>query len=177
MAESPMWTDPYSVIRDRAASDAEWVSALALLQETSEPPTFWSEIANDPSYPAAHRRRAVFQLLRRHAHGGMTLGELARLLNGPSWLSRPQVRAVAHLHGKIPVSLGPDRSVFAIRPELPAGDNSAIYLGIAGHEIDEENLFSILKGRAGPRDEDPIVLEIGLSEPGEGAAPVTGGLS
>jgi len=82
------------IIADPRATTNELVRALLTLRDskvTNEPPTFWSAIANSSEYSIDHRRRAVFQLLARHFHSGMTLGQIGVLLDHPTWLDDQRV--------------------------------------------------------------------------------------
>jgi hypothetical protein len=83
--------DPLRVIADVHATTNELIHALQALQaskSTNEPPEFWSAIANSTNYNVDHRRRAVLQLFARHFKPGMTIHQIALLLNHPTWLVR-----------------------------------------------------------------------------------------
>jgi hypothetical protein len=81
--------NPLCVIADVHATTNELIRALRALQASKgirEPPEFWSAIANDTNYGVAHRQRAVLQLFARHFKPGMTIHQIALLLNHPTWL-------------------------------------------------------------------------------------------
>jgi hypothetical protein len=80
---------PLRVIADVHATTNELIRALKALQAlrtTNEPPEFWSAIANNTNYSFDHRTRAALQLFARHFKPGMTIHEIAPLLDHPNWL-------------------------------------------------------------------------------------------
>jgi len=82
---------PLRVIADRHATTNQLIRALQALQaskKTNEPPEFWSAIANSTNYSVDHRQRAALQLFARHFKPGMTIHQIAALLNHPTWLVR-----------------------------------------------------------------------------------------
>ena len=169
MPSPPSPGDPWSVIADRDASATRLVDAIRGLGPVTEPARSWSAIANDDGYSPEHRRRAVFELFRRHASPGMTLGDLGRLLDGATWLHDDDVSVVTALGGKIPVewTLADTVFVLAVFPDLP-GDRFthwAVYVRAAGKVERGEFLQALRMEAIGPTE----VLEIGLapSDPGE----------
>lgn len=158
-------TYPYDVIADKHVDQQTLLSAIHALGDVVEPPAFWSAIANDPEYRPDHRRICVFQLFKRHAREGMHVYQLAHTLDKPTWLKAENIFIVRSLHGKIPVALTPDDTVFFIRIGLPTDNNSAVYMRIAGKDLDQKDLFNVLKDLTDDQKHgDAIVLEIGYSE-------------
>jgi hypothetical protein len=125
------------------SSEAELREAAEQLGAVTESPSFWSEIANDASMPAAHRKLAIVQLVRRHISTGKTsVGELAEMLGGAKWLGDDDVTVFTIIAGKVPVVWSPDDTIIAIA--LPGG-RGAIYLTIKGH-FTAEQLTAALHG-------------------------------
>lgn len=105
----------------------------------------WREIANSNRFPPARRRRAVLELFDRHAAPGVTVRDLALILDHPSWLKPAAIVRVRELGGKIPIAMVPGESVYVIMPGLPTGDPSGIYLRIADTPSTNE-LYDALLG-------------------------------
>jgi hypothetical protein len=157
----------YRLIADKRASKQELLAAVRTLHDVVEPPSFWSDIANDAEYSSDHQRICIFQLFSRHVHAGMTLLQLAAVLNKPRWLKRENIMKITSLYGKVPVLFNLEDSIFAIRPGLPPENYSAIYLRIRGKEVEPDGLFDLLKGISdGHRYGEKVVLEVGDSEVG-----------
>src|SRR2546428_3160838 len=108
-------TEPFSTIAKRGIAATTLDEAIARLPM---PPSamlkFWSKIANDPTYSRYHRRRAVFQLLRRYLQVGMRLTDLAHLLNRPTWLPAGDIDVVEIVRGLIPVTFDPKDTMFVL---------------------------------------------------------------
>ena len=107
----------------------------------------------------------VFELFKRHVYPGISLGELALVLDNPSWLNRENLRVITSGGGKLPFSWSPKDTIIVIQPGFSAGDRSAIYLKLGGEGIQEEIVFNVLKGY--DKDTDHlaiIILDIGYSE-------------
>jgi hypothetical protein len=160
-------TEPFSTIAKRGVAATKLDQAIAKLPlSPSESPKFWSRIANDSTYSRYHRRRAVFQLFRRHIHAGMRLNDLAHLLNRPTWLRAGDIDVIDILAGELPVSFGPRDVVFVLRvlPE-PRQDTSAVYLRIAGR-VDIEGYRSCILGTAKghPIIGQAVIAEIGFCD-------------
>jgi len=156
-----------TTIAKKGVPDAELARAIAKLEmPPSEPPQYWSRIANDPGYGDSHRRRAVFQLFRRHVRVGMALSELAHLLDHPTWLRGDDVRLIDILAGHIPVQLNPDKdeTVFVlIVLREPDQDTSGIYLRIAG-KISLQRFRDLILNATEDGIGHAAVLEVGYSE-------------
>lgn len=153
-----------SIIGDPKATKAALISAIRQLGPTDEPATFWAAIANSAAYSRDHRRRAVFQLLRRHLPPGANLGELARLLEGPEWLDEDDITVVGGLAGKIPVSWAPGDTVVVVSVLPHASQpNWAVYLRVAGN-VDASTVGVLLRtGTAAPEIKQKEILEVGFS--------------
>ena len=156
---------PLSIIAAKGTSPTELDAAVAnLTMPPKESPKYWSEIANDSSYPVFHRRRAVFQLLSRHLRTGMSVSELAKLLDHPTWLRASHIFLVDTLRGQIPVHLSPNDTVFVLEVLLgPHRDTSAIYLRVRGKVDLQKFRDAILAGKKTSIGNAAIV-EIGLEE-------------
>jgi hypothetical protein len=153
------------VISDPSVTKQALEAAINQLSGTSEPPSFWSSIANDPQYSDDHRRIAVFQLFKRHVRPGRTISEVAATLNKPTWLKEENLAIVERIHGKIPVKWDLVNSVFSIRIGLPPENNSTIYLKVKEKRIQPKELYECLKGIVVDQVcSQATVMEIGYSE-------------
>ncbi len=159
-------------IADVHASTNDLLSALRSLRDsglTNEPPQFWSAIANNPQYSVDHRSRAVLQLFARHFHSGMTLGNIAELLNHPRWLHEKDVLVPRAWMGPSPFErIVNDEYPFVwIRViNSPAQrDNIApiIYLSIRG-DTQRKEVFECLKGNTNTSVQNIVVDEIASQE-------------
>jgi hypothetical protein len=142
-------------------------AAIRALGRVHEAPRFWTAIADDARFSAAHRRRVVFALFRRHVHPPTTLGALGAMLDRPRWLSPDSIEPVSHLGGEVPVTYNGQDAVFALVPfpQQPDPDRRrwTIYLRVQG-PFTGPALFQALSGAGAPADSlrRPL-LEIGLS--------------
>lgn len=158
-----------ATIADPKISQDALIQALRQLGPATEPASFWTKIANRADYGPDQRRRAVFELFKRHVSPGLTLGELSDLLDHPAWLDDAHVSVVDRLGGKIPVTWTPQDTIFvlAVFPNLPDGRYAhwAIYLKVSG-KVDRESFIRAIRGIAVP---DAVrtarLLEFGLSPP------------
>jgi hypothetical protein len=127
--------------------------------------TALSQISNDAVVAPEDRRRCVFALFRSHTRAGMPLSELAATLGGATWLLPERISVVKSLGGKIPVTWTNEDTIFLIRPWLPPGNLSAVYLRVAGKGLEPRALFAVLRGLSkDKRLGAERVLEVGLSE-------------
>lgn len=104
-AEIPKVIAARKTIADPLVTTNQLVDALITLrnsQQTNEPSSFWTDIANSPKYNWDHRRRAVLQLFSRHFHSGMTLAEVGRFLNHATWLKPNSINVGAITSGQSP---------------------------------------------------------------------------
>ena len=125
------------------------MQAIQQLGTVTESAQFWSDIANSDSYSQDHRRRAVFQLWKRHVSPGITLAELARIFANPSWLADEEIHVVTFFAGKIPVKVRFSDPIFLLRlfPDLPDGRWKywAIYFSVSG-KVKAESVRCALRG-------------------------------
>lgn len=117
-----------AVVADPGASESAVDSALEALsrQPAKEAPAFWIAVVVGPNQPSWHRRRALLTFFRRFATG-MPLDILVAIPG----IGR--VLASDHLYdrtmaAKLPFDRHRGASVIMLRPELPDGDDTAIYL-------------------------------------------------
>jgi hypothetical protein len=157
--------DALRVISDPGRSESELIDAIARLGQVTEPPPFWSALANSAAHSAIQRRHYVFQLLRRHVAPGMTLSQLAQLLDGPTWLHRADIEVIEDLGGTIPVRMTDSDTVFRLRVTPGSGlpDFRDAYFRVAG-KIGADQLFALLRDKAGDQATGLAeILEIGFS--------------
>ncbi len=163
-----------ATIADPRTSRDALVQALRQLGPATEPASFWTTIANRADYGPDQRRRAVFELFKRHVTAGQTLGQLASLLDHPTWLSAADVSVVDRLGGKIPVGWSAADTIFAVAVfrDLPDGRYAhwTIYLKVSG-KIDRDSFVRALLGEPVPEAvRDARLLEFGLSPPDPASA-------
>lgn len=145
--------DPYTILRQSDSTEEELWRAAEALGDVSEPPSFWSSIANAAIRPD-HRALALAELVIRHVvPGTTTVGEFAQMIEGVLWLDDSGVNVVTALGGKIPVKATLDDTVATIA--LP-GDRGAIYLTIPGR-WDRAELLSALRR---PSESSPILSAV-----------------
>ena len=126
--------------------DYKWRAPAA--KSVMESPYFWSEIANDNTRPVEERRVCIFELWERHVRVGMSLKEIATLLNRPAWISATNVIPVAWISGHIPVDAPtPDSPVFEVNilPGFPNVGFCSVYLKLSGH-VSADELGNALRG-------------------------------
>jgi hypothetical protein len=117
-------------ILEKSISESDLKAAISKLEDVTEPASFWTGIANDPSYSAAHRAIAICQLFKRHVKKALPIVDLARLLDGPDWIDSATVTAVDHLKGELPVEWNLGETVLAIRL-FPRDCSSVLYLRLS----------------------------------------------
>jgi hypothetical protein len=125
------------------------IGRIRLTAPTKDEVAVWARVANSKKYSDVRRRRAVLQLLDRHAHPGMTLGDLARLLGGPSWLQYENVHNVKDIRDVVG-DAPPTREhecVFLVMICLPDSDQSGVFLRFENWWMTEEPLYDALQGR------------------------------
>jgi hypothetical protein len=159
--------DTLQTISDPGRSEAELMDAIARLGAVTEPPAFWIALANSAAHSAIQRRHYVLQLLRRHVAPGMTLSQLAQLLDEPVWLHREDIEVIEDLGGTIPVRMRDGDTVFRLRvapgPALP--DFRDVYIRVAG-KVGADQLYALLRDKAGDQATGLAgILEIGFSPP------------
>ena len=158
-----------ATIAEPKTSREALIQALGQLGPPSEPASFWTSIANSSSYGPDHRRRAVFELFKRHVAPGQTLGQLAQLLDHPTWLDAADVSVVDRLGGKIPVAWSSADTIFAIAL-FPGVSNRryahwTIYLKVSG-KVDRYSFVRALRGEpVADAARGARLLEFGLSPP------------
>jgi hypothetical protein len=124
-------------------------------------------IAGSDAYSPDRRRRAVVELFRRHVKVGMTLAELARVLDDPAWLRDDDLSVVEVLGGKIPVAWTHEDTVLVlgVLPGLPDDPSWAIYLRVAGR-VELADVLALLRGgEAPPETAQAEIREIGFEPP------------
>jgi len=144
---------------------------------TSEPPGFWTALANSSTVAKKYRNYCVSQLFRRHVGAGMTLSALARVLNEPTWLRHAQVSAfedelmsdpnaniITLLRNgpRIPVHSRHGDTVLVLRVFCDTENRSVIYLHFSGR-LDPQTFTQAIKGKPDPVTADSILLEVGFA--------------
>jgi hypothetical protein len=142
---------------------------LALLN--SPDPAFLAGLANNPNLDAAFRRDCVLQLFRRHIKKGMTLSQVARLLNHPTWLGEERVGGFSDFGGFVPVNWNPiENSLYNIAVFPALGEDAAVvFLVVSGKPSANEGreVGRLLCGTGGEGHKDRVILDIGYNDPKE----------
>ena len=104
--------DMLALFENNQADVIDLYRTIKVLGPVEESPNFWSKIANSKRYSKTHRRLCIFILFKRHVRSGQTVGSLAKITMGNSWLKKCAIHIVTTLAGKIPVNFDLSDSVF-----------------------------------------------------------------
>jgi hypothetical protein len=158
-----MTQDSFVAIANPQTAPAALEQAIRALGPASEPPEFWTRIADSELYGADHRIRAIVALFERHVHPPVALGDLARLLGGAPWMRDEDLEVVRALGGHVPVTFDVENTVVVLRPlggVTSSRHGSAIYLRFEG-ALELETFRQAIEGR-NPAAAGTRLLEIGL---------------
>jgi len=161
--------DLLATIADPETEESDLLDAIGRLGADGEPASFWRQIADDGRYRDSHRAYAIFELLRRHGAAGMTLGQLAELLGGASWLRDDGLDVIDVLAGELPVTWNPGDTVFVLHV-VPGSPEFAVYLRAEGKRDAAAAMHLLRTGEADEATRAARVLEIGFASP-RGAPP------
>jgi hypothetical protein len=159
-----MSDSPLDLIANKNIDDGQLMSAIRALGRTTEPPYFWTNIANNKEYRLAHRRHAIFQLFSRHVRPKKKLSDVALVLKEPNWLEDRDLAIIEDLAGHIPVQLTSHNTVFVIYvlPELRPSDRFMVFLSVSGN-IERNEFLRLLRGEeVDQTTKDSWVIEIGF---------------
>jgi len=101
-----------SAITNINTPDSLLLESIAHLGAVTEPPSFWTHIADNTNYTLVHRTRAVFALFRRHGQDHHNIWDLRRCITPANWLKQSPIEKVEQ--GFMPVDARPDDTVFSI---------------------------------------------------------------
>ncbi len=155
-----------SIIADPKTDIQTLMRAVQQLGPVTEVASFWTAIGNNAEYSQKHRRWAVWELFHRHVKPGITLADLARILDNPTWLADESISVVTVLGGRIPVKWTFEDTVFSllIFPDIPDDtyDSWGIYLRVSG-KVDRESFIKVIRDQPVPAEvRNAQVLERGL---------------
>jgi hypothetical protein len=127
----------------------------------SQPPQFWSAIANSTECDAGTRYAAIVNLVNMHARPGMSVTAFIHLLDNPNWLKKTDLINWNMVGGSyyIPLELDEDSTPFSI--QIP-GHGAAIYFRVAG-QMDVDTLWKLAHEERMVDFADSTVLEITTS--------------
>ncbi len=133
-------------VRNKDATREEVLSAMKTLPSDFGDTQFWAAIANDDSYPVYHRSACIRRLLGSYVHAGMSVKEVARILDSPTWLKKDTTYKITSVDGFIPVDFDFNNSifqflVFADNPQ----DTVDFYLKVDGDVISTDALLYVLR--------------------------------
>lgn len=163
----------YSRIADPNISTNDLVVALRQLNGQDEELKIWRKIADDKTFSIAHRRLAIGQMFYRYFRPGMTVSDLAVLLNQPRWLKREDIRAIGY-GAAWPVEWkdGNTHLVIFLLPEDPPEGQPQnrfmfpqVYLIVEG-DVGADELYNCLSGKDCAK-EGRRIFEIGSLWPPE----------
>jgi len=162
-------SEPLSLIADPDIDKTTLLQAIRKLGPVTESERYWTDIANSKSYSKEHRRLAVFLLFKRFISPGITLYELARILDMPGWLTKEDITIVTVQGGKIPVTWSFEDTIFVLTvfPDVQDTNNRyanwAIYLKVAG-KIKRDEFIEIIHGKPVSENvKNAELLQIGFS--------------
>jgi hypothetical protein len=93
------------------------MDSISRLGRITEPPAFWTTIANNEEYSVGHRSRAVFALFRRHCYAD-TVRSLGLKLEPAKWLKDGDIQAFeSEVHvGPMPIiEINDTDSIFDVK--------------------------------------------------------------
>ena len=149
-----------TVIAERATSDDVLREAISRLGRVTEPPSFWTQIANSTNYSRQHRIRAVFALFRRHGESCGDVLSLGKCLEPAKWLDESSIERVTYVFGHLPIELNEGESVYSIS----VLDGPKIYIRMPG-DIDRETFNALLRGKSvSTLKKEPTILQCGYGD-------------
>lgn len=149
-----------AAITNKTTTDDVLLESISRLGKFSEPPSFWTKIANDPQYSRQHRTRAVFALFRRHGEWSGEAHLLGKCLMPAKWLEESSIEKVPYEFGKLPVDVNPGESVFSIS----VLHGPSIYVKLAGN-VDVETFNALLRGNdVSNLKREPTILQYGYGD-------------
>lgn len=150
-------------IADYHATDTEAFHAIEALSSNAEESSyFWLKTINDGTMPAERRRMCMIQFFVRKVPG-LSLGEFVVMPGVTSWFRPRQIRAIRYLGGMLPFKEPiMSRSAFVLRPDLPANNDSEIYMLLDIPES-EEQFARALTGKT-PPPKAVRILDVGAVE-------------
>jgi hypothetical protein len=122
-------------------------------QEPGPPAQFWTSIANDNEQSALVQIVAIQCLFKRHVVKGMTLTELAKVLDNPQWIDRGRVTRVTIFKGFTTFENQPPGSsiirivVFFSTDPKANGNGFGLMLLIDGEIGREDFISTVLDGQ------------------------------
>jgi hypothetical protein len=137
----------HSIITNKSSSDEDLLKAISHLRPVTEPPEFWTKIANDSSYNVEHRRRAVMSLFRRHCWENTVKG-LGEKLKPANWLSDADISSfdtisVENRQEPMWEMRGKD-SIFVIKPFPGSRPSACIYIKV-GDKMSLEEFSRLIR--------------------------------
>ncbi len=152
--------DEWAILRSPDCSYDVVRSTLERLGPATENSSIWPTLINDSRRPADNRRICLFAFFRRHAPG-KTLGAFFEQDRVRFWFAPDEARDASNF-SEIPVERRAKDSVFMLRPNLPPGNDSALYLRVSGH-VELRSILELLRGMPTAASKARII-EIGVSE-------------
>jgi hypothetical protein len=147
----------------RSMDDAEFVRFVEKIRATKPcdaEAALWQTVANSEAFSNTARRRAILQLFDRNFHPEMTVGDLTRVLGGPTWLDETKVRGVYKSTGHMPVDEVVPEQVFQIWPKLPPDDNAVVFLRFK--DLHSEDAVCLALSGKDPATENQTISAMGM---------------
>jgi hypothetical protein len=147
-------------ITNKTISDDTLLESISMLGRVTEPPSFWTTIADDRSYPVKQRTRAVFALFRRHAMWCPDCRELSATLAPAQWLSQSTVSRIEFVFGLLPIDVNEGQSVY----QTSVLNGPSIYIKLQG-DIAPEAFSELLHAKPGAAVKmNPAIIQCAYSD-------------
>jgi hypothetical protein len=123
-------------------------------EKEPEPAAFWTGLADNDHIDVWRRGLALYLLFDRHIPKDITLGEFARILNKPKWISSEQVFVITR-GGVFSLELTPGDTMFLVVAfsskdiEKHNRESVGLYLNVSG-KVTKEDFMAAIAGRGTP---------------------------
>ena len=134
--------------------------------QMGEPAAFWAKLANNTNLDTVCRRVCVLELFRRHVRPGMSLGEVAALLENPTWLDESVVTDFALYSGYVPLRICPGERAFGIDALSKPTQQGWIMITVKSERAwTRDQLAAALRGSIGGEISKAPITAIAVLEP------------
>ncbi len=116
-----------------------------------------AQVANSEKSSFIQRVLAIYVLIDRHIHAGMTARELGKTLHGATWMERLSV--VRDVGGSIPTKLVEGETVFVVvipEPGTRKKSGVGVYLRFPGDDLSADALVDAIHGKDSPLDKSKL---------------------
>ena len=150
----------HAAIANTNTPDDLLLESISRLGKITEPPSFWTQIADNTNYSLPHRTRAVFALFRRHGERCGDIQDLRRCLAPAKWLDQSSIQKIPFVFGFLPVEVNSEESIFSISVFY----GPKIYIRLRG-DVDYKTFVEAIRGEAKePIKSELIILQCGYAD-------------